>query len=116
MYFCMSRRNNWLENSPISGKGAGELRAGLGRYSIAMPDYSAVAGGPGFVAVGNQFAMLGVSEFDADDVRRQGFAVRDRLNLGPVLAGVRGVIESTGRASNPDIGIVCRKSAEDDAA
>ena len=79
-----------------------------------MPDRTTVAGSPCFVVVGYQFAVLGVCEFYAYDVRREELAVRDRLDLSPILAGIGGMIERPGCASNPDVGIVCREGAERD--
>ena|ERR1700680_871906 len=58
------------------------------KYSLAMPACPPIAGGPGFAAVGDQFAVLGVGEFDTDDVSCQGLAVRHWLDLSPVLAGI----------------------------
>ena len=60
--------------------------------------------------------MKGVGEFEADDVSGQGLAVNRGLDLIPMLAGVGGMKEHTGRASNPNIGIIGRKGAKNDIA
>ena len=69
-----------------------------------------------FRGCGGQFAVLGVAEFDGDDVSGQGLAVRHGLDLDPVLAGIGRMVKCAGRAAHPDIGIICRQRAEDDVA
>ena len=53
-----------------------------------MPGYPTIAGSPGFVAAGTHFSILGVREFDADNVCREWLAVRHWFDLCPTLARV----------------------------
>ena len=82
--------------------------------SLALPGLSRVACGPGFAVGGDQLAVLGIAEFDGDDISAQRLAVRHGRDPSPVLAGIGRMVKSAGGAAHPDVGIICRQRAEDD--
>ncbi len=60
---------------------------------VSSPALARVAGGPSLVIASGEFAMLGVSEFNSDDICGERAVVYRRFYLRPMLATVRGMIE-----------------------
>jgi len=81
---------------------------------VLLPGLAPVPGGPDFAVAGGQFAVLGITEFKADNVSGQRLSVGHGADLNPVLAGIGRMVEHAGRASHPDIRIVRSQRAESD--
>jgi hypothetical protein len=60
---------------------------------VSSPALAHVAGGPSLAIAGGEFAVLGISEFNSDDICGERAAVYSRFYLRPKPATVRRMIE-----------------------
>ena len=70
-----------------------------------MPGIPRIARTPGFTVCRDQLAVLGIAEFDGDDIGTQCLAVRIGRDPGPVLAGIGRMVKSAGGATHPGGGL-----------
>ena len=56
--------------------------------SMRLPGLACVGGDPDFVVTGGQTAVACITEFESNDVGRQGLAVRGGFDLRPVSAAI----------------------------